>query len=327
MDERATRPNDDLKLRPKAGAGSGLVLIADDDPAFCAMLARRAERMGLSVIQAEDGTKAIEFIASNHFDAVVTDLYMPGATGLEVVQAARRSDPELQAIILTGNATVETAIEALRAGAYDYLTKPLDSLAAFDVALNRALELRRLIAENKRLFKEVQRLAVTDPLTGLYNRHKLKEALDVEVERALRYNRPLSLIMIDLDNLKHFNDTHGHPAGDKVLQMVAQAIRDQVRKVDMPTRYGGDEFLVLLPEADLDEACAVADRIAKRINQMALMGTSVSASLGVAEWTVVHRRSDDILQEVDQALYHAKRDGGNTVWAGLRASPAASHGP
>lgn len=326
MSDQATRPHDDLRFRPKTGAGNGLILIADDDPAFCAMLARRAERMGLSVVQADDGTKAIDAIGRQHFDAVVTDLYMPGATGLEVVQAARRSDPDLQAIILTGNATVETAIEALRAGAYDYLTKPLDSLAAFDVALGRALELRRLIAENKRLFNEVQRLAVTDPLTGLYNRHKLKEALDVEVERALRYNRPLSLIMIDLDNLKHFNDTHGHPAGDKVLQMVAQAIRDQVRKVDMATRYGGDEFLVLLPEADLAEASAVAGRIARRINQMALMGTSVSASLGVAEWTVVHRKSDDILQEVDQALYHAKRDGGNTVWAGLRTSPAPSQG-
>jgi diguanylate cyclase (GGDEF)-like protein len=94
----------------------------------------------------------------------------------------------------------------------------------------------------------------------------------------------------------------------------------------MATRYGGDEFLVLLPEADLAEASAVAGRIARRINQMALMGTSVSASLGVAEWTVVHRKSDDILQEVDQALYHAKRDGGNTVWAGLRTSPAPSQG-
>ncbi len=122
------------------------------------------------------------------------------------------------------------------------------------------------------------------PLTGLFNRHKLNELLVVEVERGLRYERPLAAIMIDLDDLKRINDRLGHPMGDTVLRHVAQGIKSQVRKVDIPTRYGGDEFLILLPEADADEATRVANRIYQRIQEIPFEGDMpISASIGVAE--------------------------------------------
>ncbi|NIN70319.1 MAG: diguanylate cyclase, partial [Anaerolineae bacterium] len=222
----------------------GLVLIADDDDDFRRLLVRRAKRMGLRVVEARDGCEALEAVKRQSFDALVLDLYMPGASGIEVLEAGSRIDPEVQTILLTGNASLETAVEALRAGAYDYLTKPLDSLTVFELALTRALEHRHLLQDNARLFAEVQRLAVTDPLTGLYNRHKLNEALAAEVERAQRYGRPLALIMLDLDNLKRVNDSLGHPAGDEVLKQVADIIRQEIRRVDIATRFGGDEFLV-----------------------------------------------------------------------------------
>lgn len=309
----------DSATAPEAQAGSeweisGRILIADDDPDFRRMLCRRAERMGLEVFEACDGSQALAMLAEQPFDALVLDLYMPGATGLEVFQTARRLDEDIQALVLTGNATVETAVEALRSGAYDYLVKPLESLAVFELALTRALEHRFLLRENTRLFSEVQRLAVTDPLTGLFNRHKLNEALAVEVERGVRYNRPLAAIMIDLDDLKRINDRLGHPAGDNVLVEVARGIRTQVRKVDIPTRYGGDEFLVLLPEADVEEATRVAHRIHRHIKEMPNAGDQpISASIGVAQLSIGDDSPESFLHEVDRALYESKRAGGGSI--------------
>jgi diguanylate cyclase (GGDEF)-like protein len=290
------------------------ILIADDDPDFRRILVRRAKKMGLEVIEAEDGQEAIEALRQYRFDVLLLDLYMPKHTGLDVVQAAQEVDPDLQAIILTGGATIETAVEALRRGVSDYLTKPLESLAYLELALNRALEHRRLVKENVRLFSEVQRLAVTDPLTNLYNRHKLDEALAIELERARRYNRPLSMIMIDLDGLKVTNDTYGHAAGDKVLKMVADAIRSQIRTVDLPARFGGDEFVILLPEADLDAATLVAQRVCSRITSSSFQGKRLSVSAGVAQYSPTHVTVEEFLSAVDQAMYQAKRAGGRRIF-------------
>ena len=285
----------------------GRILIADDDSDFRSVLVRRARRMGLEVVEAGDGPEAHAALESQPFDALVCDLYMPGATGLEVVERARQLDANVQAIILTASASVETAVEALRAGVYDYMTKPFESMAAFELALTRALEHRRLIEENARLFAEVQRLAVTDPVTGLFNRHKLNEFLDLEVERARRYGRPLSLIMLDLDDMKKINDTFGHPVGDEALRRVAQAMRSRVRRVDLPTRYGGDEFMIVLPEATAAEAQAIWNRIESDIQDASFDGVRLSASAGVTEWRPAFSTVEEFVRAVDQSLYRDKR--------------------
>jgi len=292
----------------------GTVLIADDDPDFRSLLVRRAKKMGLAVVEAEDGDHAIKALERQSFDILVADLYMPGRTGLEVIHAAQRIDQELETIVLTGSATVETAIEALRAGVYDYLTKPLESLTVFEMSLTRALERRHLIRENERLFKEIQRLAITDQLTSLFNRRKLMETLEIEVERAQRYGRPLSLIMMDLDNLKNINDTFGHAAGDEVLQLVAGAIQDHIRRVDLPTRIGGDEFLILLPEAELEMAELVAKRVCTQILNTLFKGTKISVSVGLGQWRSEFGTVTGFLHAVDQALYQAKRAGGMRIY-------------
>jgi diguanylate cyclase (GGDEF)-like protein len=288
---------------------SGKVLIADDDPEFRHILSRRVARLGLSVEEVEDGRAALTAVRRHRFDVLVLDLYMPGATGLEVVEEAHKTDPMTQAILLTASASVETAVEALRVGVYDYLTKPLESLASFELSLTRALEHRYLIQENARLFEEIRRLALTDPLTGLYNRRKLDEVLELEIERARRYGRPLSLIMLDMDQMKAINDRHGHPAGDEVLRRVAQAIRSQVRRVDLPTRYGGDEFLVVLPEANEEEANRIAGRIRQEIVRTAMPDIPASASAGVAGWGDGLDSPEAFISLADQALYRNKRKG------------------
>lgn len=303
-----TQPDNDVM------AAVGHILIADDDPDFRRLLVHRAERMGLDIVEAKDGRLAMQALRQHSFDVLVLDLYMPQHTGIEVFEEARRRDPEVQALVLTGNASVESAVDALRAGAYDYMMKPLESLAVFELSLTRALEHRHLLRENARLFAEVQRLAMTDPLTGLFNRHKLNETLGAEVERGLRYDRPLSAIMVDLDDLKEINDQYGHPVGDEVLVHVAHGIKSQIRRVDIATRYGGDEFLVILPEADRIEAEKVASRIAQEIDQIEVhVDPTVSASIGVAQLTHDLVDADHFLNYVDQALYEAKRAGGGCI--------------
>jgi len=289
---------------PQSG---GRILIADDDADFRSVLVRRARRMGLEVVEASDGPEARALLEGQTYDALVVDLYMPGATGLEVVEYAQRLDPNVQALILTASASVETAVEALRAGVYDYMTKPFESMAAFELALTRALEHRRLIEENARLFAQIQQMAVTDPLTGLFNRHKLNESLEMEVERARRYSRPLSLIMLDLDDMKKINDNFGHPVGDEALRRVAQAIRSQVRRTDLSTRYGGDEFMIVLPEAGYEVARAIALRIGIEIEKGSFDGVRLSSSAGVAEWKPEFATVEDFVSAVDQSLYLDKR--------------------
>ena len=289
---------------------SGRVLIADDDAQFRYMLARRAEKMGLSVLEVEDGNEAMEALERERFDLIVSDLYMPGHTGLEVIQKAHEIDPEIHTIILTASATVETAIEAIRSGVYDYLTKPLESLVDFEATVARALEHARLSRENERLFIEVTRLAITDGLTGLSNRRNLDEALSTEFERARRYKRPLSVIMMDMDGLKSINDAFGHAAGDAALKRVASVIRTGVRQIDKAARFGGDEFVVLLPELELEGAMKVAERIFDKIRTIREHGEMFSISGGVAQLSDDHASAEDLLRAADEALYRAKRAGG-----------------
>lgn len=291
----------------------GRVLIADDDEQFRFLLARRAKKMGLSVVEAGDGDEALRALELERFDLIVTDLYMPGRTGLEVIQEVQEKDPEIHCVILTASATVETAIEALRSGVYDYLTKPLESLNDFEATVARALEHAYLVRENKRLFEEVQRLAITDGLTGLFNRRKLDEALDHEVERARRYGRPLSIIMLDMDGLKAINDTYGHPAGDAALKIIANVIRTETRQIDLPARFGGDEFVVLLPEVELESALKVAERISAQIRPTEEDKDLFSISAGVVQLSDCHSSADEFLRSADQALYRAKREGGRQV--------------
>jgi diguanylate cyclase (GGDEF)-like protein len=299
--------------KPRTEGLNGRVLIADDDAQFRSMLSRRATKMGLSVLEVEDGEQAVAALGLERFDLIVSDLYMPGYTGLEVIQKAREVDPEVHAVILTASATIETVIEALRSGVYDYLTKPLESLSDFEITVSRALEHAFLLQENKRLFAEVQRLAVTDSLTGLYNRHKLDEVMATEFERARRYKRPLSIIMLDMDGLKSINDTYGHPAGDVALKIVADAIRKTIRRVDLPARFGGDEFIIVLPEVGLDIAVRIAERISENIKPSEDQKDMFSLSGGVAQLREEHSSAEDFIRAVDEALYRAKRAGGAQI--------------
>jgi diguanylate cyclase (GGDEF)-like protein len=172
---------------------------------------------------------------------------------------------------------------------------------------------------------EVERLAITDSLTGLYNHRHWFELADREFQRARRYRLPLSVMMVDIDEFKRVNDTHGHAIGDQVLQWVAECCRKELRGVDVIGRYGGDEFVALLPETGLSAACQVAERLRKSIAERALDTKAgritVTVSLGIAVLDDEHLTPESLLDRADQALYVAKQNGRNRVWSQFGACP------
>lgn len=170
---------------------------------------------------------------------------------------------------------------------------------------------------------ELQRLSVTDPLTGLFNRRRMMEALENEVRRALRLSHPFAVLMADVDRFKRYNDAHGHPAGDAVLKRVAAILRDTSRDVDLVARYGGEEFLIVMPETKAAGAVDVAERIRARLAAERLPAGSVTLSLGVAQFPSDGDTPDAIIAAADGALYQAKRAGGDRVVAGGGAPPVA----
>lgn len=185
------------------------------------------------------------------------------------------------------------------------------------------------ISERKALERELARMATRDPLTGLYNRREVERRLEEEVRRAERYDRPVSLLWIDLDHFKSVNDRHGHAKGDEVLRRVSDLIAESVRSVDIAARYGGEEFLVVLPERAFEDACETAERLRELIERENLPGTGgtvvhLSASIGVAAFPQHADNADELCSEADQAMYAAKRAGRNQV---VRADQSAGDRP
>ena len=180
--------------------------------------------------------------------------------------------------------------------------------------------------ENARLYEDARNLADRDPLTGFYNHRFLHERLGEEVVRAQRGRRPLSVLMLDLDDFKLVNDTFGHLFGDRVLTWTAELIRSTLRASDIPARYGGDEFAIILPETDADEARTAAERILEAFRDHAFVGEQrgpvpIGASIGVATFPTDGRTATELIAAADRALYRVKRDGGHDAAAAGEASP------
>jgi diguanylate cyclase (GGDEF)-like protein len=170
--------------------------------------------------------------------------------------------------------------------------------------------------ENARLYEEARNLADRDPLTGFYNHRFLHERLGEEVVRTQRGRRPLSVLMLDVDDFKLVNDTFGHLFGDRVLTWTAELIRSTLRASDVPARYGGDEFAIILPETDADEATRAAERILEAFRDNAFVGEQrgpvpIGASIGVATYPADGRTATELIAAADKALYRVKREGGH----------------
>lgn len=304
------------------------ILIIDDSEAMRSQIIRTLREASLfdHFIEAEDGIEGFKILLDNRVDLVFCDLVMPRMDGFRfmALMKAREELKDIPIIMLTGRDDRECKIRGLETGASDYLTKPFDT-GELIARTKVHLKVKALQDELKRSNELLRELSITDPLTHLYNRRYLMDILEKEFQRIRRTGGVLSLVVADIDHFKLVNDTYGHQNGDMVLAAVAETILTVLRNYDIAVRYGGEEFMVVLPETTLSDGIAVAERLREAIGRMVFpspMATlTVTVSLGVASYPAERVDSMDLLiRMADDALYRAKAGGRNRVEA--MVSPA-----
>jgi diguanylate cyclase (GGDEF)-like protein len=296
------------------------ILIADDDPGTRLVVAAAVERLGHACTVAADGEEAWRRFVETAPDVVITDWEMPGMDGTELTRRIRSQDavPYPYVIILTARADQDHALHAMEAGADDLVFKPLAREALERMLVGAA----RVTALHRRLHRDARQ----DALTGLGNRHRLAEDLAAMQARAQRYGHRWCVALADIDHFKGYNDGAGHIAGDDLLRRIGAALAATVRGGDTVYRYGGEEFLVLLPEQTLETAALAAERLRRVVEDLAVPhpdGGVVTVSAGVAGPAEGGESADDLVAHADAALYAAKARGRNRVeLAGTRETGA-----
>jgi diguanylate cyclase (GGDEF)-like protein len=289
------------------------ILVVDDEQDIRTLISGFLSGEGYTVNSAQDGEQGFRLFREQPPDLVITDIKMPGHSGIDLLKKIKAEDPSIDVIVLTGHSDELTAIDCLRCGAYDYLLKPLEELDLLLASIQRAIQKRRLEARNLQLVKELEQMAIRDPLTGSYNHRHMYTALSKEIARALRYEHPFSIMMIDIDCFKQVNDTYGHLVGDFVLKRMVQLLKDHLRLTDTLFRYGGEEFVALLPETEKNKAMRVADRLLDAIRSHTFDCDShkidITISIGSAMFPEEARDISTLIGVADRRLYHAKKTG------------------
>ena len=315
------------------------LLIVEDDPDQRDLIRQRLEaHFGPGTVEGAPTIAQTLQLDLSSFDLILSDYNLPDGTGIDLLERvqARCQTP---VILVTGENVGQTAVEAIRRGAMDYVVKFEEYLFAIPLVVEKNLAAAKVEQENKRLRKELERalgevrtknqqleeslhkveeVAATDPLTGLYNRRHFGRVIEQLFAEAQRYSCDLSCVMIDLDGYKQFNDTFGHQTGDQLLIVAARAISANLRKMDVAARYGGDEFVLLLPRAGTTDATNVAGRVrddfAAASASLLRRNSGVTMSIGIGSLhgdNVVG--TEQLIARADAALYRAKAEGRNRV--------------
>jgi len=288
------------------------VLVIEDHPDQRDLLAIVLQREGYRVVTAGNGLDAIDKLKKEPVQIALSDIMMPKMDGFELIKTIR-SDTVLKGIyliLITARIQEGDRVRGLDLGADDYITKPF----SFSELLARVRVGSRVVNYQQNLEYQTQ----IDPLTGLFNRRAFEKKIEEEFERAKRYDHPLSVLILDIDNFKTINDTYGHHGGDTALIKISDTLREKTRRSDFAARYGGEEFVLILPETDQDSAVQVAGKVHEEIRSRTF-GTSISpfsltVSVGLCS-TSTRPYSDwrQILGAADQALYVAKNRGKNRI--------------
>lgn len=291
------------------------ILIVDDDAAIRESMKEFLEMEDYDADAVSSAEEAIEYLKCSKVDIVVTDIMMLGMDGLELTNIIKQ-EYDTDVIVMTGYSGDHSYEEAISRGASDFVFKPV-RFEELLLRLKRVIKERQLAVERDQMLEKLKKLAITDGLTKLYNSRYFYKQLDLEVDRLKRYNHALSLLLIDIDHFKHYNDSYGHLEGDKVLIRLGQIIKACLRRMDTAHRYGGEEFTVILPETGSEEAAVVADRIRSAIESEVFhpapnLEITITVSIGVTEYKTDERISA-FVQRADKAMYLSKDQGRNRV--------------
>lgn len=283
------------------------ILIIDDDEMLSQAYALSLQCAGMIVETVNKPATALRTINQFKPDLVLMDLHMPGISGVELAKIIRqyRRNLSLPIVFLSAERDEERQRHARRIGGDDFISKPVE--------LDKLAELIEIRADRARALRQVME---KDSLTGLLNHARFKDHLNLELARADRTKTPLSIIMIDLDHFKSVNDTYGHQAGDEVIQTLAHSLRGALRRTDIISRYGGEEFAVILLDTPVASAHNVMDKIRSAFANITFEAEHLEYSVTLSAGIATHVQgisADDILKQADDALYQAKKKGRNRV--------------
>ena len=327
---------------PVVAPGGLRILAVDDDPMSLKLLERTLRKAGHEVAIARDGREALQIAIETNPQVVLADWMMPELNGIELCRALRRIETgqDMYFLLLTGRDDEDRVVEAFDAGVDDYVAKPFNPrmLMARLKGGQRVIELKAKVEADRRtmmqqvaelgsLTRKLRTASLTDALTDLPNRRYIMKRLEQEWDASSRTNRPLSVIMIDIDNFKRVNDLHGHDVGDAVLKETANVLRGATREGEEVARLGGEEFLVVCPNARASQARVCAERIRVAIERNVILAggaqRSVTVSLGVAERRPEFAKYDALFKAADEAVYTAKNKGRNQVCCAGEVPPVA----
>jgi len=301
-----------------------MILIADDSLVIRAVVRAGLETEDYMVIEADDGLTAIEQSRKHRPDVILLDIEMPGLDGYQVL-ALLKADAELRnipVVFLTCRTSMDDVVTGLRAGAQDYLKKPFEP-AELLARVGSAVHVKQLQDQLWQRNAELDLMSRTDSLTGLYNRWHLEDELQNQRASARRHHDPLAVVLFDIDHFKRVNDAYGHPAGDLVLCEFALRLTQELRAGDIAGRWGGEEFLLILPRTDQAGAVEVAERI-----RMVTASTPIIAAGQAITVTVsggcafgLGEEPDELIRIADTRLYQAKTEGRNQIIAAILPDP------
>ncbi|MCP4747154.1 MAG: diguanylate cyclase [Desulfobacteraceae bacterium] len=292
------------------------ILIVDDDAAIRDSMHEFVEMSGYLSSTAASAEQALEALDNDNIDVVITDIMLPGMDGLELTDHIKKNH-DIDVIVMTGYSGDYSYEEAISKGASDFVFKPV-RFEELLLRLRRVLKERTLTQERVHMLEKLKKLSITDGLTKLYNSRYFYNQLKTEIERTERYERPLSLLLLDIDKFKEYNDNYGHLEGDQVLLRLGNVIKSCLRKMDSAYRYGGEEFTVILPETEGEESATVAERIRACVEEERFYPkdentqVSITISIGVTEYHL----DEDVaifVQRADRAMYLSKQSGRNRV--------------
>lgn len=313
------------------------VVVVDDEPSILEMLRLRLESMGTTVFTVPRGSDALAVARQEAPDLILLDIMMPDLDGFSVIRQLKddHTTRQIPVIFMTARDEIDSRVQGLDLGAHDYVTKPFNTVELI-ARIRAALRVKALQDELYEKNRLLEQLATSDPLTGLPNRRTFEEQVYIEMERARRGNLPLSCLIFDIDNFKEINDVHGHQAGDEVLRQIGRVLLGRRRRTDMVSRYGGEEFVWLLPGAPMPAATELAEWLLRTIRDLEIVTTHVplrvSISIGISTYepeTHGDVPTSILLASADEALREAKEAGKDRAVAhelNLLAQMEASEG-